>query len=126
MRNQNNTQAIKIGNLDQWAIGLSGICLAHCLATSVFFAFAAAAGGLFVSHSFHAVGLTIAIRFGIIALTRGVMTHGYAMPAWIGALGLGLMAGALFSHDSGMETLYTILGVMILALGHDLNRRAVF
>jgi hypothetical protein len=47
------------------------------------------------------------------------------MPAAIGGLGLGVMAGALsLPHDSG-EVVYTILGVAILALGHDLNRRAV-
>jgi hypothetical protein len=27
-------------------------------------------------------------------------------------------------HEGGMETLWTLLGVAILALGHDLNRRA--
>jgi hypothetical protein len=125
MINTTESQALETSNLDRWAIGLSGLCLAHCLATSVFFAFAAAAGGLFFNHAFHAVGLIIAIIFGTIALARGVITHGYAMPAWVGSLGLGLMAGALFAHESGMETFYTVLGVLILALGHDLNRRAV-
>jgi MerC mercury resistance protein len=125
MINSTESQALETSNLDRWAIGLSGICVAHCLATSVFFAFAAAAGGVFFSHVFHAVGLTIAIIFGVIALARGVTTHGYAMPVWVGSLGLGLMAGALFAHESGMETFYTVLGVLILALGHDLNRRAV-
>jgi hypothetical protein len=46
------------------------------------------------------------------------------MPVAIGGLGLGVMAGALtLPHDSG-EIVYTIVGVAILALGHDLNRRA--
>jgi hypothetical protein len=35
------------------------------------------------------------------------------------------MAGALTLPHSGHEAVYTILGVAILALGHDLNRRAV-
>jgi hypothetical protein len=36
------------------------------------------------------------------------------------------MAGAIsLPHDgSGMETVWTLIGVAILALGHDLNRRA--
>ena len=35
------------------------------------------------------------------------------------------MAGALAMPHGGAETLYTMLGVAIVALGHDLNRRAV-
>jgi hypothetical protein len=48
------------------------------------------------------------------------------MPASMGAFGLGMMAGALsLPHDgSGAETLWTVVGVGLLAFGHDLNRRA--
>ena len=46
------------------------------------------------------------------------------MPAAVGGLGLGVMAGALGMPHDGSEVLYTIIGVAILALGHDLNRRA--
>ena len=80
---------------------------------------------MLVDHSVHAVGLVLAICLGIVALGRGIAEHGFMMPAAIGGLGLGVMAGALsLPHDSG-EVVYTILGVAILALGHDLNRRAV-
>jgi hypothetical protein len=35
------------------------------------------------------------------------------------------MAGAItLPHDGGTETIWTLIGVAILALGHDLNRRA--
>jgi hypothetical protein len=113
------------GRLDRWAIGLSGLCLAHCLATSVAVALLSAAGGLLVSHLVHEIGLIIAIVFGALALGRGVYQHGYAMPVWVGSLGLGVMAGALaLPHASG-EVIFTILGVLLLSLGHDLNRRAV-
>jgi hypothetical protein len=37
---------------------------------------------------------------------------------------LGVMAGALTLAHGPEETAYTIIGVAILALGHDLNRRA--
>jgi hypothetical protein len=46
------------------------------------------------------------------------------MPAAIGAMGIGMMAGALTLPHGNVEILYTILGVSILALGHDLNYRA--
>jgi MerC mercury resistance protein len=116
---------LREGRLDRWAIGLSGLCLAHCLATSVAVALLSVAGGALVSPIIHEAGLVIAIVFGALALGRGVYKHGYAMPAWVGSLGLGVMAGALaLPHDSS-EVTFTILGVLLLALGHDLNRRAV-
>lgn len=111
---------------DNLAIGLSGLCVVHCVASSVLLALAASAGGLLLNPLFHEIGLTIAIGLGILALGRGVMTHGYMLPAVVGAAGLGTMAGAVsLPHDgSGAETIWTIVGVALLALGHDLNRRA--
>ena len=46
------------------------------------------------------------------------------MPSAVGALGLGVMAGALTLPHDGGEALYTVIGVGILALGHQLNRIA--
>ena len=110
--------------LDRWAIGLSGLCLVHCLASAVLVAVLASAGGLLLSPVIHEVGLLLAIGLGILALGRGVVQHGFMMPAAVGGLGLGVMAGALGMPHNGSEVLYTIIGVAILALGHDLNRRA--
>lgn len=116
---------LRDGRLDRWAIGLSGLCLAHCLATAVLVALLASAGGIFLHPIIHEIGLSLAILLGAVALGQGVLRHGYAMPAWVGSLGLGVMAGAMSLPHDGAEVLYTIIGVMILALGHDLNRRAV-
>ena len=113
------------GSLDRMAMALSGLCLVHCLATSVVLAVLASAGGLLVSPAVHEIGLTLAILLGIVALGRGVVEHGFMMPSAMGGLGLGVMSGALTMPHSGLETVYTIVGVAILALGHDLNRRAV-
>ena len=111
---------------DRIAIGLSGLCAVHCLASAVLVALAASAGGLLLSPVFHEVGLSIAIVLGAFALGRGIWQHGYMMPVAIGALGLGVMAGAIsLPHDGSGETLFTLIGVGLLALGHDLNRRAV-
>ena len=55
----------------------------------------ASVGGALLNPLFHEVGLLLAILFGAIGLGRGVLSHGYAMPAWIGSLGLGVMLGAL-------------------------------
>lgn len=111
---------------DGLAIGLSGLCVIHCVASSVLVALAASAGGLLLNPIFHEVGLSIAILLGVIALGRGAMSHGYMLPAAVGSFGLGMMAGAMsLPHDGGGgETIWTLIGVAVLALGHDLNRRA--
>ena len=113
--------AIPTHRLDRMAIGLSGLCLVHCLATTIFLALLSAAGGMLGAPIIHEVGLGLAMIMGAISLGRGILEHGYSMPSAVGGLGLGVMAGALtLSHDGG-EALYTIVGVAILALGHRLN-----
>lgn len=110
--------------LDRLAIGLSGLCLVHCIATSVALAMLSAAGGVLLDPIFHEVGLVLAIGLGAVALGRGVLAHGYLTPAIVGAFGLGMMAGALALPHDGSEALWTVLGVGVLAFGHDLNYRA--
>jgi hypothetical protein len=110
---------------DQLAMGLSGLCLVHCLATTVFFASIASVGGVFLeNHLFHEIGLIVAIGFALITLVSGVLSHGYMMPIAVGSFGLGMMAGALSRPHDGSEVLATMIGVAVVALGHDLNRRA--
>ncbi|RVT40203.1 MerC domain-containing protein [Sphingobium algorifonticola] len=116
--------ALARGSLDRVAVALSGLCAAHCIVTALVLGVLASAGGIFDNPLFHEVGLVIAIVLGGVALGHGAMKHGFMIPAAIGALGLGVMAGAL-SMDHGLEeSLYTLIGVAILALGHDLNHRA--
>ncbi len=110
---------------DQLAMGLSGLCLVHCLATTVFFASIASVGGVFLdNHLFHEIGLIVAIGFALITLVSGVLSHGYMMPFAVGSFGLGMMAGALARPHDGSEVVATMIGVAVVALGHDLNRRA--
>lgn len=111
--------------LDRAAIGLSGLCLAHCIGSAVLVALVASAGGALFHHAIHEVGLVLAIIFGVIGLGRGIARHGYMLPGAVGGLGLGVMAGALTLPHGGDEVLFTILGVGLVALGHDLNRRAL-
>lgn len=116
--------ALHTSRLDRIAIGLSGICLVHCLATAVLLAMLSAAGGLLGSPLIHEVGLVLAMLLGAIALRRGILEHGFMMPSAIGSLGLGVMAGALTLPHDGSEELFTIVGVAVLGLGHQLNRIA--
>jgi hypothetical protein len=111
--------------IDRMGIALSGLCVVHCVASAVWVALLASAGGVLLDPLVHEVGLVLALVLGIIGLGRGVFEHGFMMPAAIGSLGLGVMTGGLsLGHDGG-GTLYAIVGVLLVALGHDLNRRAV-
>ena len=115
----------RLPKLDSCAMGLSGLCAVHCVASAVLVALASTAGGMLLNPLFHEIGLTVAIGLGALALGRGIFQHGYMAPAVTGSLGLGIMAGAMqLPHGNGGETLWTLIGVAILALGHDLNRRA--
>lgn len=116
--------SISTGRLDRIAVGLSGLCLVHCLATAVLLGLLSAAGGMLGSPIIHEVGLTLAMILGAVALGRGIVEHGFVLPSAIGALGLGVMAGALTLPHDGSEAMFTVAGVLILALGHRLNAMA--
>jgi hypothetical protein len=112
------------GRIDRLAIGLSGLCLVHCIGTALFFASVASVGGLFHAHWVHEVGLLLAIGFALVALVRGVFAHGFLLPFGVGCFGLGMMGGALALPHGGDEMLATMIGVAIVAFGHNLNQRA--
>ena len=113
--------AIPTARLDRIAMGISGLCVVHCVATAVLLGLLASAGGLLGRPIVHEVGLTLAMIVGAVALGRGYQEHGFMLPASVGALGLGVMAGALSLPEGGPEPIYTVAGVLIVALGHRLN-----
>src|SRR6478672_6799342 len=112
---------LPLGRLDRIAMALSGLCMVHCVATAVLLGLLASAGGFLGRPIIHEVGLTLAMIIGAFALGRGILEHGFVMPSAIGALGLGVMAGALSLPHDGREPIYTVIGVLIVALGHRLN-----
>src|SRR3546814_11538820 len=106
-------------------MGLSGLCLVHCLATTIFFASIASVGGVFLdNHLFHEIGLIIAIGFALITLVSGVLSHGYMMPFAVGSFGLGMMAVALSRPPVGSDFTAPVNAVAVFALGHALQRLA--
>ena len=80
--------AIPTHRLDRMAIGLSGLCMVHCVATTVLLALLASAGGLLGAPIIHEVGLSLAMVMGMLALGRGILEHGYTMPSAVGGLAL--------------------------------------
>jgi hypothetical protein len=84
----------------------------------------ASAGGVLLDPIFHEVGLLLAILLGGLALGKGFRDHGLFLPATVGAIGIGLMAGALTLPHGRIEIAFTVLGVVFLGFGHLLNHRA--
>lgn len=123
-----NGRLVRDGQWDRLAVLLSGLCLVHCVSTIAFVALLSSAAGLLLDPLIHEIGLGVAIALGLFTLGRGVMDHGYMMPVAVGSLGLGMMMGAItIGHEGGhgsQEIIYTMLGVGLLALAHDLNYRA--
>lgn len=113
--------ANRSSRVDRLAVALSGLCLVHCVATAVLLGLFSVAGGLLGLPIIHEAGLGLAMVLGAIALGRGLFEHGFVMPGAVGALGLAVMAKALTLPHDGTEARYTVVGVMILALGHRLN-----
>lgn len=110
--------------IDRSALGLSGLCLVHCLVGSLLIAALSVSGGFFVNHQFHVIGLSLAIPLAAFALWRGVARHGRWLVAIVGTLGLGLMILAQFAaHGAAEEIIYTVIGVTLLGIAHLLNLR---
>ncbi|HEY1126065.1 MAG TPA: MerC domain-containing protein [Sphingobium sp.] len=114
----------RFGRLDQLAIGLSGLCAIHCMATAVAVVLLSSVASFLATPIIHEAGLTIAMILGAIALGDGALRHGLLLPVAVGGVGLGVMAGAMTLDHGILETAYTIAGVSILAFGHELNRRS--
>lgn len=115
---------LKDGRLDRIAIGLSGLCLAHCLVTSIIVALLASVGEFFLAPVVHEAGLAIAIIMAAVALGHGARSHGMRLPLLIGFLGLAVMSCALLVGHGWLEAPLTMTGVIILAVGHLMNYRA--
>ena len=104
-------------------MGLSGLCVVHCLAGSVLLAGLSVTGGL-LNHEVHAIGFAVALPLAVFALVRGVRFHHRHIVGLLGGAGLLLMAGSLLlPHGSGSEIAVSVVGVLMLGSAHLLNLR---
>jgi len=112
--------------LDKIAVGLSGLCLLHCLALPFVIAFVPFLGQLEDDH-LHTELLIFVIPVSVVALTAGYRRHGQIGVLFWGAAGLAILTiGALVVHDLyGLtaDRVMTITGSMILAFTHYWNFR---
>ncbi|RJF93331.1 MerC domain-containing protein [Sphingomonas cavernae] len=111
---------------DAAAIGASAICLIHCLALPVLIAaLPALADLLHLPERFHLAALALALPMSALALAAGWRRHGLWLPLVTGILGLLLLGwGALGGHAVAAETGLTVVGSILLTVGHVANWRA--
>jgi MerC mercury resistance protein len=112
--------------LDMAAIGLSGLCLMHCLGTGLLLGLITAGNLLELWHSWqvHMGLLAVATPLTLYTLVRSYRCHGGVLPLLLGICGLKLMAIALVFHaHASLEAGITLSGVVLVALAHGINMR---
>lgn len=109
--------------LDRMAVGLSGLCVLHCVASVVFVSLLSALGDVLGDPIIHRVGLAAAMLLAVIALGQGYRAHRAPRPALVGTAGIALMALGLVVTHGISEVAATITGVMLLAAAHLMNMR---
>lgn len=109
--------------LDRGAVGLSLLCLVHCLAFPVvIMALPAMAEVLPRAWWVHPAIFGLAIPLASVALVRGWAGHRDRRPLRLGALGLALLGvGLLAAEASATEMVLTVVGGLIVAAAHLLN-----
>jgi hypothetical protein len=111
--------------LDRIAIGLSSLCLLHCMAGFVLLTLFALTGD-WLDHRVHIIGLALAMPLAAVALWRGWRRHGRSDIGMLGMAGLFVMAVSLaVEHGELAEMLVSMAGVSLLAYAHWRNLQAL-
>jgi hypothetical protein len=113
-----NTNA-STSTLDASAIGLSGLCLIHCLALPVFTAVLPIAGTLAEAEWIHKLLVLLALPVSGLVVWTSLKTEQNILLIGCITAGLALLLGAVFIevlHD--VETLLTVAGASLLASAH--------
>ena len=113
---------------DVSAVGLSSLCLVHCLMLPVVVSVYPATIALTLSDEvFHVFMVLMAIPISVFALFFGCRSHRSYSVALTGALGIGLLLmSAFLPHELAGETgerLLTVSGALSLSVSHILNFR---
>ena len=108
--------------LDMSAIGLSGLCLIHCLALPLLAAFLPVAGVVGENEWVHRALVVVAVPVSLLALVRNHDRPGFALRFGVALTGIALLiAGALVEALHDFETILTVAGGLVLASAHLLN-----
>jgi hypothetical protein len=114
--------------LDRAAIGLSMLCLVHCLALPVLLVLIPPLAALpFAGESFHLILVFMVLPTSIVALFLGCRRHRDWSVLALGSCGVGvLLVAALLGPGllgEGGEKLVTVIGSILVAVSHVLNFR---
>jgi MerC mercury resistance protein len=108
--------------LDVSAIGLSGLCLVHCLAPALLVVLGLRLMPIAESAAVHPLLLGMALPIGVAAFSAGFRRHADRRVMALGLAGFALMGlGIAVGHGGSAETLLTVAGVTLLACAHALN-----
>jgi NAD/NADP transhydrogenase beta subunit len=115
--------------LDRCSIGLSFLCLAHCLAIPLLVSAAPVlATFAFADESFHLALVVLVVPTSLIALCLGCRLHRSLRIPLLGLTGVSVLAAAAFASTFGLdeiaETVLTVTGALVVASAHLLNYRA--
>ncbi len=111
---------------DKYAIGLSAICVVHCLVTPIAVIMLPALGATFLEDErFHYGILFLVIPTSLYALSLGCRKHGRNEILGIGLIGLLVLSSVLFISEETLgeigEKVVTVIGAVIVALAHVRN-----
>ncbi len=107
---------------DGIAVGLSVMCIVHCLFLPIFVGLIPFLGAVTHSPWVHGILLGLAAPLSIWVLGSGYMRHKKIMPPIIGAVGLVLLAlGMLHNEHLPSERAMSVVGALILAGAHGYN-----
>ena len=110
--------------VDRSAVGLSALCLVHCVLGAILLSLLSISGSYLMTHEIHAIGLMLAMPLAVLGLWRGFLSHRRWRAPAIGGAGLAFMGLALAAaHGQLAEMSLTMVGVFLLGAAHMLNMR---
>lgn len=117
-------------HFDHIAIGLSAVCLVHCLAVPVLVAVLPIAAVSFGDgQHFHGLMLWLVVPTSVVGFGLGFRVHRRGGLVLLGMLGMvTLAAAAVYGHETwseALEVLVSVAGSLVLGGAHWLNFRAV-
>jgi hypothetical protein len=121
------TSKLSLSRLDDVGACVSGLCLVHCLAMPVVFAFAPTLAHLIPGDEvIHRLLAMLVLGAGLPSFYLGFRKHGKKRVLALGIAGISVILGALIfgdhfgSHLAEVGT--TMMGSALLATGHLANR----
>lgn len=108
---------------DRLGMVLSGLCAVHCLASIVVLSAFGFGGELLLEPAIHKWGLAIALVVAAVAIGWGALQHRKVGPFVVAITGLTFMVAALAAPHGFHESVLTMIGVVLVSLGHVFNLR---